>query len=68
MNCVKDYEQNRNDFNNINIKIPRNLEQKSLMARSAKIYAPLLHKFRSTWLRTAVVSIVIKLLQAGRKS
>ena len=68
MNRVKDYEQNRNDFNNINIKIPLYVEQKNLTARSAKIYAPLLHKFRSTCLRTAVVSTVIKLLQAGRKS
>jgi hypothetical protein len=68
MNHVEEYEQNRNDFNNINIKIPLYLEQKNLTARSANIYAPLLPKFRSTYLRTAVVSTVIKLLQAGLKS
>ena len=68
MKRVEDYEQNRNEFNNINIKIPLYLEQKDLTARSAKIYAPLLPQFRSTCLRTAVVSTVIQILQAGLKN
>ena len=67
MDLVEDNEQNRKDYNNIN-KIPHYMEQHKLTLISANIYVHPLPECRSTCMRTAAVSTVIKLFQAGLKS
>ena len=64
MDLVEGNEQNRKDFNIMGKKILY-LEEQNFTVRKAKIYAHLLSECRSTCLRAAAVSNVIKLLQAG---
>ena len=66
MDLDEDDEQNKRGFNNK--KNTTQLMQQNLTLRSAKIYVYLLPECRSTCLKTAAVSTVIKLLQAGLKS
>ena len=68
MDLDEDNEQKRKDFNNIYFLNTTLSGAAKFNLRSAKIYAPLLPECRSTCLRTAAVSTVIKLLQAGLKS
>ena len=68
MNCVKDYEQNRNDFNNTNVKNTTLFGADKFNCKKCKDLCASFTQIQENMLEvTAVVSTVIKLLQAGLK-